>query len=1773
MTLGEFEQLVRDNAASIARTDLIESRYRARYSTENGESNLIGTAEWSVRASQSGGARLELTGLQLPLRLAKWSDGQDAVVYKNPGNPHPILFVPDGGDRTLNLEWSARGIAEPGEVRFDLRVPATPLATLELTLPINVQPVLPQADTLLTGPFAGADGTQLWRISFGGQSLLELVLHRTGDSPTPLFVRTNSVLRLIGSDAGMRSEFQVESSRAGFAEFAIEHDAQLTISGVSVNNLAAWSIEPGKAANRLLVRLREPTRSATVVVTGSAPIALGPSRWTSPRAWVVGGVRLSEQLRIVVGPTLWLNDWQPGAYRVVRGAVSPSRNYEIDAELGNALDGERPIVAPAFVLTPRNEMAPVVQRSEWAIGPTEQSWTVHTALRSSEIKQRTWRFRAPDDWVVEDASVGGHAVPWTLVDTSPRELLVELPDGSPGSNDEVVVRLSRRMPVVNHSLRLPDLMPVGFGPRSGTMTIQVHPSLEVTRSTAMPGRVPEPAPAETGNSIELFPELLKGELTVRGLGAQARTQLACDVVAGKPNEVQCQLTIVPIDRPLSELTLWTAANVANPWPWFDENGRRVADAIARPGLPLAVRLLGRLPLPSLAATADWIANSIGHWWSVRLPRPINRIVRLTSVCRNSDASSAIAPVPWVVGMPFEGLLIVPPSLGGAHYDNRMVADEVAADQFRNYRFGNEVSRDQAAMAVSGSIAKIRLLTQVDAEGNAHVKFQFEVRSWSTGLVTLDLPEEVNSASVEVARRPVASEGAKLVGRSLQIQVPNRDEWTPVIVRYDLRPRIGFLQGHIRSEAPVGPFPASQVERAWNVDSSWDVVPPNGSSHLNVSSSIPLPNVGVLPGVQGDLGNTLSDPGSNAGWQVFHGGDELHLLRRQRCELVGWGAAFLLALMVMLIPPARLRACVLVLSTLLAVVILEQQLYLADYFARPFIFCLPLAALSRFLLDRKSQSAQLLKNGLSVAIAIAPVGLLLFGAAWSHAQIGPADEVFELPGDDGRPAAILVPQVLVEKLRHGPEVVIAEMALEGRRGQGVARFKARYRVFAFSAGPNALTLPTGGIRIRSAMLDGGEPSEIAVVGNSLHIPIVGAGAHTLELNFTVAVEGTASEREVKIPVPEAPIARLAFEVASPGSRLRAVNWRGASTVATTPNSQKLDLDLGAIANLIIRWQDAADVKSNSRVTAACLWRIGAGSNLLSSAFDYRIANSALSELRLAILAGMDVYRLTLRPDVVSAGSPRVAIRDWRLQSGGENGGRILVVELAAPVTGRLVLRLDLVASDSTANRRSFEFPRPLQVTEVDQYAAVVSPATGEEGIAGVDGLAESSGEDFSQNIWKAIDGTALSTKVGRAFRVVGPRPQITFSPLPSAPAKMAVESVNWWFHAGDLIGAGETRWTGTGLSLLEWDFPADTRVVELSARNLLRWSQRAGRVQAWFDRPVADPIVLWRAWRTPQIREDGRFDITAPGHPSARTDVVTSHVSALDGWIIEPESAGTKVDWLPAQSPGEVAWKCAGGRTATVHVTGPAGVRQLSARIQCRVKHDRILMESVIDLRQLPATRAHVVSLDVRTNAGAEVQVSAAPPLIVRPRPSADNVHRWTVFVPKGAADSAQVNVVSSGATSIPELRVRLGPTSPLALQQTISIDEKRLRLVDSFGLSRSKPNEWQTDNDSWWAGIALVETEPPARAGQQPPETAAETPHASGPVWHFLAAIGLGIVILTLACINLKGTEPERVAGLGAIAALVFGVAGALFWLMPVAILAWRATHLTRRLRFPKLSR
>ena len=146
---------------------LIEARYRATLQTEPA---LVGSGHWKTINPGAGPALLPLLPLNLALRQARFENlakdaKSDAVIAEFDSRNLALLFE-QPGEKTVLLDWSARGEVLPEGLHFTLEFPPAPVAVLELNLPIDQIVSADAAEVALSGPHpAETEDRSNWKIS------------------------------------------------------------------------------------------------------------------------------------------------------------------------------------------------------------------------------------------------------------------------------------------------------------------------------------------------------------------------------------------------------------------------------------------------------------------------------------------------------------------------------------------------------------------------------------------------------------------------------------------------------------------------------------------------------------------------------------------------------------------------------------------------------------------------------------------------------------------------------------------------------------------------------------------------------------------------------------------------------------------------------------------------------------------------------------------------------------------------------------------------------------------------------------------------------------------------------------------------------------------------------------------------------------------------------------------------------------------------------------------------------------------------------------------------------------------------------------------------------------------------------------------------------------------------------------------------------------------------------------------------------------------------
>src|SRR5206468_9903818 len=134
---------------------------------------------------------LPLNPFSLALANPTWAEGSPTILDRTAKATR--LWIAGPGEAAWKFGWSARGREEPGAVRFELHLPAMPIATLEVDLPEGR--ALLAGDALVAGPLPSPKaGSARWRIAFGGMSRLDLIVRNPAGS-TPEAVRASRSTR------------------------------------------------------------------------------------------------------------------------------------------------------------------------------------------------------------------------------------------------------------------------------------------------------------------------------------------------------------------------------------------------------------------------------------------------------------------------------------------------------------------------------------------------------------------------------------------------------------------------------------------------------------------------------------------------------------------------------------------------------------------------------------------------------------------------------------------------------------------------------------------------------------------------------------------------------------------------------------------------------------------------------------------------------------------------------------------------------------------------------------------------------------------------------------------------------------------------------------------------------------------------------------------------------------------------------------------------------------------------------------------------------------------------------------------------------------------------------------------------------------------------------------------------------------------------------------------------------------------------------------------
>ncbi len=860
----EFEALVlqaaRAEAAGKTPPRLLEATYQAALDGDG----LAGSAKWKVLHSSSDPGRLSLNSLQLALRAAHWADKSPAVIgaLDDRADAPLELLVERQGESALNLEWSARGIPEPGGIHFDLRLPPCPMTVVELILPADRTVLADRDGVVLSGPLpAEKPDLRTWRLSFprqpGGTPAAQFVVRQPAspDALAPLLrplIETKQ--KLLPGRVECEYVLDLQVQRGGLEEFTLLCDPGLRPHEVDAPGLESWEVKPAPGGATLIqLRLRDPIRGGRVIVRAVALPPPPDKTWVSPGIQVAGGIPRGERLTLHIHPDLQLEDWKPGGFRPIPAiAADPFQVVSLQRKAVGADSSARPqarirTAPPAF---------DVVEALEWVVDPDRMTLTadLRVSARRGTLFQTSWQ--VPAGWDVEQVE-GQPADPGLRWQARPGALTIEpsrpIADGKDSAERRWLVRLHAATPELKAgadgtaaTIALPDLQPLEVRQREGRLTLRLHPALIALASDA--GAVLRP---DVPLAYRAGP---RGSIQVRPRRARIQARVDSETIVRQLGAItNYRLELTPGANAGKEVILLTSAAVSGDWTWRTVGGTAEVQRLeALPLHGLLPILAAVAPASALDAVAHWRASELAavHWWRLVFDQPLQKPVTLELTARSDARERMEVPLLSVYGadrLDAQAVVRLTPGsvwesdAHGAREEFGTRRDVASGWQSHTFRYG----LTPASLALSRPLVRVRdrssrveralLVISPSLEGRTFYRFEFALGGWPERDLPIQMPAETDLVTARVNGSAVAipsAAGDRDAGdRILHLPWGGGNDWGFVEIVYSSNQPSWVGWTRLNAALPQLPAPV-QPRRVWRL--------PPGIAPLTVGGWRPLP---------------------------------------------------------------------------------------------------------------------------------------------------------------------------------------------------------------------------------------------------------------------------------------------------------------------------------------------------------------------------------------------------------------------------------------------------------------------------------------------------------------------------------------------------------------------------------------------------------------------------------------------------------------------------------------------------------------------------------------------------------------------------------------------------------------------------------------------------------------------------------------------------------------------------------------------------------------------
>ncbi|HZZ81799.1 MAG TPA: hypothetical protein VFE62_25085, partial [Gemmataceae bacterium] len=703
-----------------------------------------------------------------------------------------------------------------------------------------------------------------------------------------------------------------------------------------------------------------------------------------------------------------------------------------------------------------------------------------------------------------------------------------------------------------------------------------------------------------------------------------------------------------------------------------------------------------------------------------------------------------------------------------------------------------------------------------------------------------------------------------------------------------------------------------------------------------------------------------------------------------------------------------------------------------------------------------------------------LALLFLALSWAVAAQPATPPAYAVYLIEAKQPLVLAPPNLIAKLDDaarppspGKGAVLLRAKYTGRVKDASARFDVEYQIHCSK--DDHVVVPLSSVQLHEGAFLDGVPVFPSAHEAGYSLPIKGAGIHHLRLSFSVNVASNGDYLDLKFTAPRLVQNSMQVDWASPVQGLLCLHCRGEEKRSLDGRQAVTEWrgQLGAEKAVHLRWTNPATQPTAklAKVREAHFWDLRPGSESLATVLHYAVGAGSLSQLNIALPDGLHVRGVEATYQVQTLAPQPLLIKQWRVN--GKSGQRRLVIDLAQPSTGTIVLHLDIVPQLPIRERKLLlRLPAPLQVESVAGLLGYRLDA--DENPSAQDITVQSVTPEEFDALWKKSAGAPLTTAASRAYRFLRKSQQAGLELERRGDTRQAQMHLNWRLeprHA-DLVGKFTIKSAFEDLMLLEFQVDPGLTLSNVVGAEVKRWHQLDSLLQVWLKQPRKQATLDVLGWHAFNPK-----DIAVPKRPLALPRVLLRGGQVVKADLEVQPGAGIRI-----AEPRLRALKAPYQASVTMSVASQAPEVETLTRIHGS--------QQGVDLRHavlVPTDRGRlpILKLNVKDWHG-DAAVIDAPGAIVRSlKTKGAGDAAWSIQYPPGLPQVVVIYVRGrldpdkQGTVVVPTFALEGGKLGNNWIAwKDLELTGAGKKLADKAGVRGTMPAAWQRETTGFNANVS-----------------------------------------------------------------------------------------------------